>query len=331
KLNKKVILINTREIASVKGIVPMQNIAIANIISEYNNINAMQYKEVNITFYQPNVLMPNDREIINILNMVKKYKPSFIINIGTVLVGDLCGEIVPTVTIPQGNDGYSKSLFYVVNDEKQKKEYSEKFNRISESLITSKFQFELKDKRNTFTKKQLGIPENKFIISVIGTRLNNEIDEEFLDLLDKSCKYSNAYVVFIDEFQFSQLQISNYKDLANNYKNMGYQQDLLAILENTDIYLNPNRSGGGTSAIYSLYVGKPVLTLKYGDVAGNVGEEFCVNNYEEMLLQIDKYYKDIEFYNKQSYIAKKRARELTDMETFITNVCNQVIKSNLYY
>lgn len=330
-LNKKVLLINMQEILTSKGLIPMKDIRSGNIINKYDTINTIKYKDVEISFYQPQVSMPDDKEIINILNMVQKYKPGLILNIGTTLVGDLCTKIIPTVTLPTSGDGYSKSTFYIVNDERQYKEYTKKHNRNSEGLIISKFQFELKHKKNTFTKKQLGIPENKFIISVIGNRLNDEINEELLDVLDKSCRESNAYIVFISKFDFNTAQVSKYKNLINNYKNMGYQEDLLAIIENTDIYLNPSRSGGGTSAIYSLYAGKPVVTLNYGDVALNVGEEFCVDNYNEMLSIVDKYYIDTEFYNKKSCIAKKMAMELIDMDTYLKNIYKQAIDSNLYY
>lgn len=329
-LNKQVLLINTKEVLTLKGIMPMNDITSGNVVENYDSIDSIEYKGEKIAFYQSKGQMPNDNEIINILNTVQKYKPKMIINIGTTLVGELCTKIIPTITIPLGNDGYSKSTFYIVNDEDAYKNYASKHNRNKNSLIVSKLQFELNPKEHIVTKEQLGIPENKFIIAIIGNRLNKEIDEKFLEMLEKSCKFANAYVLFIDKFNFTEQQIAKYENLVSNYKNLGYQKDLLAVLENTDLYVNPDRSGGGTSAIYSIYLGKPVVTVDKGDVASNVGKEFCVGSYDEMFDEIIKYYNEEDFYNNQSIIAKSRALELTDVSQFVRKIYGQVVKSPLF-
>lgn len=329
-LNKKVVLINTKEICTLQGIIQMGNIALANVLDSLDNIDSIKYRDIKIPFYQGKGLMPNESEIINILNMLEKHKPSMVINIGTTLVGDLCTRIIPTVTIPLGINGYSKSTFYVINNEEDFKNYSSKHNRDKESLITEKAAFELKPQINILNRNDLGIPQDKFIIAVIGNRLNDEIDEEFLNVLEESCKLNNSYVLFIDNFNFSELQSFKYKNLMRNYKNMGYQKDLLAVLEHIDLYVNPNRSGGGSSAIYALFLGKPVVTLNHGDVYYNVGKDFCVCSYHEMVNEIYKYCSNNEFYNKQSDIAKKIAINLTDVFKYIKNIYEKVIQSHLY-
>lgn len=329
-LNKKVILINTKEVCTLKGIIQMGRIAVANALDYLDNIDVIKYKNIKIPFYQAKEQMPSENEIINILNMLEKHKPSMIINIGTTLVGDLCTKIIPTVTIPLEVNGYSKSTFYVINNEEDYKNYSSKHIRNKKSFIITKTAFELKPQKNILSKEELEIPQNKFIIAVVGNRLNHEIDEKFLEVLEESCKLNNSYVLFIDNFKFSESQNVKYKNLMINCKSMGYQEDLLAVLENIDIYVNPQRKGGGTSAIYAMYLGKPVVTLNYGDVAAIAGMEFCVNDYKIMLDKISKYYTDKEFYDKKSNIAQKRALELTDMSKYIKDVYEKT-KNNILY
>jgi len=330
-LNKKVVLINTKEVLTSKGLMQMANITCASVFDYLNNVDGIEYKDIRIPFYQAEVNMPNEHEIINILNMLKKYKPSMIINVGTVLIGDLCSKIIPTVTIPLGVNGHSKSTFYVINTEEDYKNYSSKHNRNKESfIITKKSAFELKPQKHIFSKEELGIPQNKFILAVIGNRLNREIDEEFLEVLEESCKLNNSYVLFIDNFNFNESQGVKYKNLISNYKNMGYQEDLLATLENIDIYVNPKRKGGGTSAIYPMYLGKPVVTLNYGDVASITGTEFWVQDYKMMIDKINKYYTDTEFYNQKSNIAQKRAVELTDVSRYVKTIYEKTKNSILY-
>lgn len=71
--------------------------------------------------------------------------------------------------------------------------------------------------------------------------------------------------------------------------------------------------GGGTSALYSMSQGKPVVTIEYGDVALNAGSEFCVNDYSEMIRVIKRYMEDESYYDHMSAIAKNRADELTNI------------------
>ncbi len=329
-LNKQVLLINTKEVLTSQGIIAMGNISFGNEVKEYDMISLIEYKDEKIHFYQAKGRMPNEDEIINILNTVQEYKPNMIINIGTTLVGELCTKIIPTIIIPTGDDGYSKATFYVVDDKNKYEKYIEKHSRNKDSLIISKIQFELNPKKSDFTREQLGIPKNKFILAVIGNRLNEEIDEKFLNALDKSCEMANGYVLFIDKYDFNEHQIDKYTNLVDNCKSLGYQKDLLAVLENIDLYVNPDRSGGGTSAIYPLFLGKPVVTLNKGDVANNVGREFWVSSYEEMLDKIIKYSTEEEFYNNKSVIARKRALELTDVSQFVKEIYEKAITSSLF-
>ncbi|WP_127836703.1 glycosyltransferase [Clostridium prolinivorans] len=327
--NKNVILINIKECLTLKGLIPMINVASANVIEEYYSINSINYKDVSIPFYQPDVHMPNDDEIDNILNMVKKYKPYLIINIGQSLIGDIASNIVPAVTLPLGMYEYSRSDFCVVNDMQEKEEYIQLYNLKEKNIIISKFAFEIKEQVKRYEKKQIGIPYNKFILSIVGNRLNCEIDDDFLNILDRCCKQLNAYVVFINNFTFNSNQKKRYEYLYNNYKNMGYQEDLLAIMEHIDLFVNPKRKGGGTSAIYALYKGKPVVTLNFGDVAKNVGREFCCDSYEEMYDLIKEYYFNKDFYIKQGIIAKEIALFLTDTKLFIKNIFNELNNSTM--
>ncbi len=318
--NKNVILINTKECLTLNGIIPMFNITRGNVVEEFSSVNSISYKDVIIPFYQPSVSMPDEYEIKNILNSIKKNNPYFIINIGQSIVGDIASRIAPTVTISLGMNEYSRSNFHVIYDEQDKELYMNLYNFSEENLIVSKFGFEIKNQEQKFNKKQLSIPNNKFILSVIGNRLNFELDEDFLSLLDQCCNELNVFVVFISSYEFDSEKKNQYKYLYENSKSLGFQNDLLAIMDHVDLFVNPKRKGGGSSAIYSLYKGKPVVTLNYGDVAKNVGSDFYCETYSEMFDLIKKYYLDKNFYLNQSAIAKEKALVLTDTKIFTQTI-----------
>ena len=116
-------------------------------------------------------------------------------------------------------------------------------------------------------------------------------------------------------------KLSKFKKI---YNNIGYCDDILSRIENCDLYVNPTRKGGGTSCVEAMYKGLPVVSVNYGDVAVNAGDEFCVSDYEEMKKQIMKYYTDKEYYSKMSTKAKERVKILLDTESEFERIIREV-------
>ena len=88
--------------------------------------------------------------------------------------------------------------------------------------------------------------------------------------------------------------------------------------------MNPIRRGGGTSCVEAMSKGVPVVTVDYGDVSVNAGEEFCVKDYDKMQRRILQYYSDKEYYNAMSEKALKRAAVLLDTETEFLKVIQEM-------
>ncbi len=95
----------------------------------------------------------------------------------------------------------------------------------------------------------------------------------------------------------------------------------MAVCELADLYVNPTRKGGGTSAIYAMTAGKPIVTLKYGDVYKNCGEEFAVEDLANMNKLIRRYMVDFDYYNKMS----ERARNMADLYSSLDQTVLEMI------
>lgn len=195
-----------------------------------------------------------------------------------------------------------------------------------ESIISNKFTFDFKKQDNTYTRKGFSIPEDKFVIGIVRGRLSSEIDEEFLGALDYSCSIG-TFVVFIEGYN---LKENKYTNLLENSKNLGYQKDVLGILELIDLYLNPKRLGGGTSGLESLYKGKPVISLYYGDVAAVVGKDFILNDFGEMKTFIYKYMHDNRFYNNMCEKVIIVANDLMDTEKYFFELYEKIVESCMF-
>ena len=135
----------------------------------------------------------------------------------------------------------------------------------------------------------------------------------YLKMLEEAVGEEPAiHVVFVGRFHRFGEALAGYPVLQAHATNLGEQQDVLAVLECMDLYVNPARSGGGSSAAEALSKGLPVVTLPVGDVAVAAGEIFEVEDYPAMRRQILRYAADHRLYAEMTQKARARAELLLD-------------------
>lgn len=334
-LNKKVILINTKELITSKGAVPFFSPGEGNSVEEYSDFNNLQYKDIEIGFYQPKCSMPDENECINILNFIKKEKPYLLINIGgSSITADLAAQIIPMATIStSGNYSISKNKgqFFIMGRKPLESdyEYIAKEGHTKEAIIECPFTFELKPQEHEYMREELKIPREKFVIAVVGGRLNDEIDDEFLGVLDNLAS-KDCFVVTIGNFKLSEENRQKYLNLQKNFMELGFQNDILACVKLVDLYINPRRQGGGTSAVECMFKGKPALSLRYGDVSMIVDESFLCESFDEMINLAVRCKEDNDYYKEMSKKAKIKAADMMDTKRYFVNMYNDIIKSPIF-
>lgn len=188
-------------------------------------------------------------------------------------------------------------------------------------IIESVFTSSLKPQTEKITRGELRISERTFLMVVIGARLDFEVSEEFLEMLDQVIR-DGMHIAFLGKFQNYDKVIAKYPQLRAHASYLGYCDDILSRLEVSDLYINPIRRGGGTSCVEALYKGVPVVTLEYGDVGTNAGKDFWVQDYADMGKKILQYCEDKEYYGRMSEKARKRAEILLDTDTEFVRIMN---------
>ncbi len=324
-LGKEVIIINTTEQYIIKGYLPMYSTGFGRTLEEYNNINKIIINENEFPFMQ----MPESSTIeyrMQVLSeLLKKYKPYYILSIGTgSVLADLCGNIVPCAsmalafsTLPK-----TKNKMKILGrrlSEEEKEFYADEDIDIIESIFT----FELKPQKNKFSRKEKGIPDHRFVLVVVGIRLEFEINNGFMEMLTKACN-AGCYVVFAGIMDNYKSLMEDYPVVSANSLFTGYCDDILALMEICDLYVNPKRLGGGFSVIEAFAKGKPGVYLKSGDVYTAGGEDFAVNDFDEMSEKILQYKNDKDYYNKMSGLAKERAKLMTSSTKAIEDIDRQI-------
>ena len=324
--HKKVFLINTAEKLSMAGAIHYYGANIGSKIDTYMNLNHVNWKNHKIPFYQCENDMPNPDELQQLLNAIKRLKPSSVVLVGgNSLFAGLANELVPVFTVGTLHSTLAMTLSdYQMLDGRlipQHQPIIDAMGIDKKRIIPGLFTFSLKEQKETVTRSEIGIPEDAFAIAVVGGRLDDEVTDDFLCMLEQ-CDTERLFVGLLGKCDHLEEKLIGHEILRDKVKYLGFCEDILSRIEHFDLYVNPLRRGGGTSSVEAMSKGVPVLTVNYGDVAGVVGEDFQCKNYEEMAILIDKYRRDQNFYKKQSQLAKQLADVYLDSKKEFCRIMN---------
>lgn len=326
-LKKQVIIINTAEQYGGK------KIALPYIKSASYNNNLPQnivYNDTTIPYMQFDPNMPNIENCSEFIDFISKYKPSYIVNIGgNSLLVDLCNEFIPVLNVNTvfSSLSYSKAFIQTIGKTLDTNDinFLHHMNKNIDNVIEGRFTFWLKPQQCTYTRAQFNLNENTFIMAVIGGRLTTEITEEFIKTLHPAFK-EGALLFIIGTMDSYEKFCLNDILFAEHSIYLGFQDDVLALLELCDLYVNPKRSGGGSSVVEAMYKGCPAVSLNIGDVSVSAGPDFCVNSYNEMSEKILQYMFDKDYYKTMSQKAIKRANYNLDSTSAFTEIITEFEK-----
>ncbi|MCH5268414.1 MAG: glycosyltransferase [Lachnospiraceae bacterium] len=158
------------------------------------------------------------------------------------------------------------------------------------------------------------LPEDAFVITIVGNRLDDEMSKEFNQmLLELEQQIDDIYFLIIGPCKRKPLQTRD----KNKVKYVGFCKDLVDVVKLADLFVNPPRQGGGGGAVCALISDVPIVTLPDCDVFNMIGEEFSCRDMTEMKEVIIRYTQDDDFYKSQQTKErqKKEEREQIDNKT----------------
>lgn len=334
-LGMEVVLINTAEMVPSTGMLPLADRQCAGYIESLSDKRTYRYKDLEIPFLQCSSRMPDTKEMQEIIQAVYALKPRFIINIGgNSPTNDILDDFLPTITIstvPSGLTSLEGNLQVIgrcLNSSDLK--VLEKFGKNKKNVIEGSFTWSFKPQITHFTRKELKLPENSFILAVIGARLTEELTNEFVEMLLRAAD-KNTLVVFIGHCYNFDSYKGIFPDFSSKVQYLDFQDDILAVLECCSLYVNPKRTGGGGSVVEAMFKGLPVVTLPGGDVGLAAGTDFHVRDYSDMEKTIKKYREDPVFYQEMSQKALLRAKAVTDSAGQFTKILKEAEKRILEF
>lgn len=268
----------------------------------------INYEDTIIKGYQISMGTNVEKEYQMMLELIQAWKPIFVFQLGNINpIGDLTCEITTNVAksmsihLPVSNAEYLLSL-------KSNKDEEKFISRKQEIIYQKKIPEYFECDKNAYTRNEFGFKENWFLIAIVGNRLDIEIDEKFIEILKKMQKTdSNIIYVIIGECEILKEKINKKETIQAVF--LGKRGDLMKIYPMMDLYLNPKRAGGGHSSLMALAAEVPVITLPDCDVAYNVGNEFVVSDYNELVDMVHCYVNNSDAYREKKEAAKEFAKK----------------------
>ena len=96
-----------------------------------------------------------------------------------------------------------------------------------------------------------------------------------------------------------------------------------------DVFLNPDRAGGGFSSIYAMKQGLPVITRYIGDIGTTyAGRDLSFDTWDEAIEEVNKLASDKNYYAKKSAIFKQIADSRSDFNQMVKEVIEVAEKRN---
>jgi len=259
------------------------------------------YREATFSGYQIGMTKACYKEYNMMLDIIHLFNPLFVFNLGVVNpIADLAGRFTTLVAKAMSTLVPVSEAKYFLKVGENSEVASYEICKNQKQILIEKIPTLFEDTNNIITREELGLPDDKFIIAIVGNRLKEEVDSEFLSLIKKIIDNSDlAYFVVIGMGD----EIFTDEAFEGRIRSLGYCEDLIATYNTIDLYLNPKRQGGGHSSAMALLKGVPVVTFANCDVAFNAGKQFEVSDYDEMLRDVCKHISDKDYHDQKKQMA----------------------------
>lgn len=154
--------------------------------------------------------------------------------------------------------------------------------------------------KRLYKREDKGWKPDEFIAVTVGNRLKYDLKDGFVDTVCHEIKKNHRLkwvLVGISSVEYIDL---HYEELVRRRKieYISYEDDLTALYKIADVYLNPDRSGGGLSMACAMKAGVPVITLDtISDVVQWVGKENAVKgDYNSLVSELRRLESDRGYY-----------------------------------
>ena len=295
----------------------LPNLYTSAMSEDYIKIHSDYLKNTDIKINYPDMSKNKEQIIKDTIINIDKFNPEVIFSISDIsLSSRMLYDYYPIVYLSMGgNYLVNKAHVYLCGNKDEIIKCNKKHNIISNDRIMEFYYgLDFEKPRHLKTREGLKVNPGDFVLISVGNRLYAEFDEEFIKGI---CEYlenkDDVKWIIVGNCEFSYIN-ENYKELLNSkIVKIAYEQDLMALYDICDAYLNPRRMGGGISIAMAMEQALPIVVFSNpSDGIIYVGtENTCGYSMEEYVSEIERLNEDKEYRKSKSQIMKNRIKEFT--------------------
>lgn len=288
--------------------------------SQNDGIHTLSYEHCDLLVYQQVVDTLHLDEVKSGLQYIASLKPECVWYLGgDSVIRDLYRKMTVLVAMPC-TAGYAVSeaqvlASYMLSHSRQEKVAEQYIVLHRQKKMMMIMNLPRQAKGNLYQKKQFGFSEDAFVIAIVGNRLDEEVTNEFQEIMCEIIEREKkiSYVIIGNRTR------SWREELKDHVLELGFRDDFVEVMNIADLFLNPIRKGGGGGAEVALRCNIPIVTLPDCDVASLVGDAFVCKSIEEVPIAVERYVKNQVFYQNQVEECKKRYK-MYDQYDFATEL-----------
>lgn len=329
-LGKKVIIINAIKKMDVKTSekIGVNHYRVPFYIEDINGAFNYPYKGKMYLGYQFFLDKENLDEIREILEYVYQLRPLCVWGFGGMPTLANMMQQFTTMVYMGFNQGYMAVptdilVNYFKNSPIENKKEREYICSLGINVKDIKVSLPVSKAQGTIKRRDFNLPQNAFVIAVVGNRLEGECDKNFFAILRQAMAINKKiYTVYIGGVSEKYKKYVNQQLVyTERVRYIGYQKELIEVLHILDLFVNPKRQGGSGAAHWAMKEGKPVITFGNCDVSSFCGSGFVCKDDEEYLATVVRYASDSAFYQEQS---QKAVARVDSMETSDYEMAEQI-------
>jgi hypothetical protein len=328
-LGKDVFLVNTASMPR-RIVLPWFQPFHANFDERLTSATILNYGDLSIPFWQIGSPMPDWIEIQRLVNLAATRKPVLVLSLGGAnLATELCSRFTTVVSFPFSTDlPTSESTFVVLPREYRETDAPilEALGSNRDSVIECTYTFCSQPPKRKHSRRDCGVPDNAFVLAVVGNRLDVEISTEFCtaacELLQS---IPDLFLMFIGGFARHAEICQAYPLIRQRTVSLGQQDDVPGLYRICNGYLNPRRTGGATSAAQAMEAGLPVFTAPSGHVAATAGPGFHFESTAAVRDAILRLQTDPGFRKEMQQRAIDRFAQVSDRRAMLKGILDRAL------
>lgn len=212
-----------------------------------------------------------------VLGAVAAADPDVVVSFGgSCVAADLLAGVRPSLCVPTGSwliHSLADVVFAFNSDQPLDMPSCLFPSRVAQPFRRG---FPLPKTWQTLVRTEIGIAGDATVFAVVGNRLDDEVTDDFLEMIDAILgRVPDGVVVIAGAVRTLADRVTG-RGSATRVRCLGSVDDIRALYRITDLLLNPARAGGGASVAYALAEGVPVVTFAQGDGGAVAGAEFAV-------------------------------------------------------